>query len=389
MPYYDHKKLRRQYDAAVKDGTPRRFFEDFQDGFKEKHLRPEDFSVRKLFEEFVENGREMVESFDPKKPGSGYAVNLLEDAGYVSTSNFSNLLGQIVYSTVMEKLAGAKLLFNEVCTVIPTSFNGEKVPGVGGIGDRAEAIGEGQPYPMAGLSQEWIETPETIKRGLLIGVTKETVFFDRTGLILRRAAEVSEEIMINREKRMLDVVFGIVNPYKRNGVAVNTYNASTPFANIKSSNALADWTDIEAANLLFDALVDPNTGEPIMVDINSIIVPTALDYTAKRIVNATEVRVGDGASATTQTISQNPVDRSLRILSSQYVKARTTSDTTWFIGDPKGAFAYMQNWGPTVETAPPNSEVEFTNDIVARWKVSERGAAAALEPRKMVKCTSG
>ena len=48
----------------------------------------------------------------------------------------------------------------------------------------------------------------------------------------------------------------------------------------------------------------------------------------------------------------------------------------------------MQNWGPTVVQAPDNSEAEFTHDIVARFKVSERGTPAVLEPRRMVKCTA-
>ena len=70
------------------------------------------------------------------------------------------------------------------------------------------------------------------------------------------------------------------------------------------------------------------------------------------------------------------------------VKQRTSSASTWFIGDPARAFAYMENWPITVVSAPDNSEAEFTHDIVSRFKVSERGAAAVIEPRYMVKCTA-
>jgi hypothetical protein len=48
----------------------------------------------------------------------------------------------------------------------------------------------------------------------------------------------------------------------------------------------------------------------------------------------------------------------------------------------------MENWPMTVTPAPSNSEIEFTQDIVARWKASERGAAATLEPRAMHKSTA-
>jgi hypothetical protein len=47
----------------------------------------------------------------------------------------------------------------------------------------------------------------------------------------------------------------------------------------------------------------------------------------------------------------------------------------------------MENWPITVQKAPANSEAEFTQDIVARWKVSERGAAAVWDPRYAVKNT--
>ncbi len=36
----------------------------------------------------------------------------------------------------------------------------------------------------------------------------------------------------------------------------------------------------------------------------------------------------------------------------------------------------------TVVQAPVNSEAEFTQDVVVRFKASERGQAAVIEPRK-------
>ena len=47
----------------------------------------------------------------------------------------------------------------------------------------------------------------------------------------------------------------------------------------------------------------------------------------------------------------------------------------------------MENWPITVTQAPPNSEAEFSQDIVLRFKASERGAAAVLDPRCVVKST--
>ena len=172
--------------------------------------------------------------------------------------------------------------------------------------------------------------------------------------------------------------------------AIATYgdnSGSHNFDNFAATNALVDWTDIENALLLFDGMTDPETGEPIAVMPRQLVVPSALLMTARRVVNATEIRFGDGASATTQTIAANPIG-SMEILSNPWVRARTSSTSTWFIGDFPRAFAYMENWPITSVQAPVNSEMEFTRDIVARFKVSERGAAAVIEPRYVVRCTS-
>lgn len=47
----------------------------------------------------------------------------------------------------------------------------------------------------------------------------------------------------------------------------------------------------------------------------------------------------------------------------------------------------MENWPITVAQSAQNSEADFNNDVVVRFKASERGAAAVLNPRYVVKCT--
>lgn len=384
----NHKRLRRSLESATRDGEPGRFFLDLESALAEGHLRPEDFSLSRLFQEMVPNGRELFESFSPQQSG-GFNIQVLETAEAVDTSAFSNIIGQITYTKMIEAFNDPKFIWPDLCEVIPTQFNGEKIPGIGRIGDRAEDINEAGQYPYAGVGEEWVETPVTRKRGFIVPVTKEAIFFDRTGLLLRRAGEVSQWLGVNIEKRVLDAVFGITNTYKRNGRSGNTYLTSGDYINTKTSNGLVDWTDIENAELLFDAITDPNTAEPIMIMANTIVVPTALKATAQRILTATEVQhSGDTTADHIRTVGGNPITTQYKILTSPYVKSRTSSATTWFIGDPKKAFAYMQNWGVQVIPAPQNSEADFNQDIVARFKVSERGEIAVLEPRYMVKNTA-
>lgn len=381
-----HQELRRLYEASQRDRDVNRFHRDFSEALHENHVRPSDFSVKMLFEELVEDGRELVSNFGPSQ-GSGF--DFREAADVVDTAAFANVFGQITYTSTLEGFNAPEFVGDSLVTVIPTGFNGERIPGVGRIGDDAEDIKEGQLYPNAVIGEEWVDTPETIKRGLILNVTQEAIFFDRTGLLLGQASQVGRAIGINREKRILDTVLGITTSYRRNGAAAAATYLTSGSGNIntKTSNALADWTNVEAAELLFDDIVDPTTGEPISVVADTIIVPTALRQTLNRILNATEVRHVSNTNVT--TLGASPLNgRAYTGVSSAYVKQRTSSATTWFVGQPKAAFAYMENWGLKVQQSDENSEAGFTRDIVARYKASERGAAGIIERRKMVKCTA-
>lgn len=348
-------------------------------------VKPEEFSVRHLAECLVEDGVEWVRSFDPHS-GGGF----IESGDAVSTANFSNITGQVVYSKILDAYNDPSFIGEELCTVVPTRFDGEKIPGMTRLGDGVDVVPEGRDYPLVGFSEEYVETPKTTKRGMIVPVTKEAIFFDRTNLILDRASEVGTWLGVNREKRILDTAFGITASYKYNGTAYSTY-VDTPWDNLAASNALVDWTDIELAESLFDGMTDPGMGEPVIVSPDTIVVPTALLATARIILGGFVEKVDNQAEAVTyRTVAgTNPVKASTyRLVSSPYVKQRTGSASTWFVGNFKKAFAYMENWPITVVQAPTNSEDEFKRDIVAQYKASERGAAAVLNPRYAVKCTA-
>jgi hypothetical protein len=375
-------RLRRSFDAAIRDRRPDRFWSDLREALDKKHLRPADFSLRQLFESFIDDGRELADSFSPRQGGG---VALLEAA--VDTSAFSNITGQVVYTAVMQAFESEAFIFSSLVQTIPTQFNGEKIPGIGRLGDVAEPIGEGATYPQVGLSEDWIETPETTKRGFIVPVTKEAIFFDRTNLLLQRASEVGEFLGLNKEKRVIDCVLDenvADHRYKWKGTTYATYQAAAPWVNITASNALVDWTSIDTAEQTLNGITDPNTGEPVLVTPTHLIVAPRNLHVARQIINATEIRSTDGDQ---QLIAKNPID-SYQIASSRLLASRISDDTDWLLGNPRKAFAYMQNWPVTVIQAPSNSEAEFTQDIVVRFKASERGAAATLEPRVMTRCTA-
>jgi hypothetical protein len=374
------QELRRRYEL---DG-PQKTIQHLREALEQKHLRPEDFSIRDLAEALVPDGREWVRRMNPN---GGYRIQ--EDG--VDSTAFSNITGQILYNKILDAYNSEAFVCTNLVQTIPTKFNGEKIPGIDRLGDQAETVGEGMPFPVTGFGEDYIETPATTKRGLIVQVTKEAIFFDRTNLILQRATEVGEFLGVNKEKRIADLIVGVTNNYLWKGSSYNTY-VSTPWDNT-FTDELIDWTDIDAGEQMFADMLDPATSEPIIIGTKGMTILTmpAYGHAARRILNATETRFTDGSASNDITaIGPNPLSgMNYRHVSSRYAYRRlinsgvTAADAKkyWFMGDFSKAFAYMENWPITVVQAPAGNEAEFTADVVLRIKASERGAAAVINPR--------
>lgn len=389
MTAIKYRELKRRYDL---DG-PAATVEHLSEALGQKHLRPEDFSIRDLAEALVPDGHQWVRSLDPRAAGG---VSLLEAGEGVDVTAFLNITGQVIYSKIMEAYTQEAFVVSKLVDTVPTRLDGEKIPGVGRIEDAAAEVHPGMPYPHVGFGEDYIETPSTTKRGLIVPVTKEAVFFDRTNLVLGRAAEVGEILGLNKEKRLIDLAIGAANNYKWKGADYNTYYAAGdggPWVNVLVDNELLDWTDVDRAEQLFAEILDPATGEPVLVQATAVLVMPAYRHAANRVLGAAEITfTADGRA--TATAAPNPL-RNYQVADSRLAYRRIIASGVpadeakqwWFLGDFRRAFAYMENWPITVTQSPLGSEAEFNQDIVVRFKASERGAAAVINPRYVVKCT--
>lgn len=401
--------------AHRKPEDERKFWNDVKADFKKRNVTPSDFSIRNLFEFFVRDsqghpcGKEIIESW---VPDGGYSMSQLEESGVgaVKTSAFSNITGQIVYNEILDAWNQPGFIADRLARTVPTQFlDGEKIAGISNVGDDAETVGEGQAYPLSGVTEAYVETPRPSKRGHILPLTRETIIADRTNVLIDRAQTISTSMRINKEKRVIDTAIGATTSWKRNGsTATATYSDSTTvphdFDNLLDQD-LVDYTDIEAAMQLFNQMTDPETGEPISLTVQQLLVSDALLYTARRIVNATEVEQGSISATVPRTVSPNPlndpnlagtrVSMPIEILSSPYVRSRasnvgtaTYDEDDWYFGDFMRAFRYMEIWPLSTMQLPSNSLWEFQNDIVRAWKVSEFGVPAVIEPRYVIRSSS-
>jgi hypothetical protein len=381
-----YRELKRRYDLDGADQNVTHLSEALREG----HLKPEDFSIRDLAEALVPDGREWVRLLDPRSAGG---VSVLESNDGVDVTAFLNIAGQVIYSKIMEAYTQEAFVVSKLVDTIPTRLDGEKIPGISRVTDTIDEVGPGMPYPHLGFGEDYIETPSTTKRGFIVPVTKEAIFFDRTHLVLTRAAEVGEVLGLNKEKRLIDLVIGVTNNYKWKGTTYNTYQTSTPWINSLATNELVDWTNVDKAEQLFADILDPSTGEPVLVRGTTVLVMPAYRLAAQRVLSATQLTF-TAAGSTTATFAANPLS-GYRVFDSRLAYRRivaagiaaATAKKYWFVGDFRRAFAYMENWPITVTQAPLGSEAEFNNDIVLRFKASERGAAAVINPRYVVNYT--
>lgn len=382
-----YRELKRMYETSGPEQTVKHLQEALQSG----DLKPRDFSIRELAEATL--SPERVRQMDPRQGG----VCLLEAGDGVDVTAFSNITGQIIQSTVLEGYNQEAFVLSKLIDSVPTRLDGERIPGIGRLSDEVAEVRPGMPYPSLGFGEDYIDTPQTTKRGFIVPVTKEAIFFDRTALVLQRAAEVGEVLGLNKEKRLLDLLLGITNNYQWNGSAYNTYSATGTGAAPDGgwvnqlTEELADWTDVDAAEQLFADILDPNTNEPVLVQATTVLVMPAYRHVAHRIFNAAEIQYAAGGKT---TVAANPLGNytvvESRLAYRRLVAAGSTADQAkrhWFIGDFRRAFAYMENWPITVTQSAANSEADFNQDIVVRFKASERGAAAVINPRYVVKST--
>lgn len=352
-----------------------------------------DYSIRDLALTFL--GESWSNRFKQQALGGSGGFSLEEGGQEVRNSLFSNITGQLIFAEIRKQFAPERYVFSNLVPTIQTPFDGtETVPSITNIGDTSELVGEGQEYPSVGIGEEYFTIPAKVKRGHKLEVTEEAIYFDRTGKLVEAAAKVGEYLALKKEKDLIDVFTGQTNNYIRNGTATNTYLTAGAYVNNASGVQLQNWTDIEAAELLFADMLDPTTGEPLSelpAGESQMIVMPHLVHTAKQILGATEIR--NTAATNANFLTANSVTP-YGLVSSKLLYQRVldtieatpgTAQAIWWLGSIQRLLAWYENWPLAVFRQDSSSNAGFERDISMRFKARYRGVAAVREPRWMVR----
>lgn len=361
--------------------------------------RARDFELGKLFSECF--GHETY--LDCKHHGGSVVEHmqrrLAEAEGAVATHSFLNITGQIVYAAVLEKYQAEEFVFAKMIPeVTPTTLQGEKMAGITDLGDVSVARPEGEPYQLAGVGEDWIFTPPVLDYGRIVAVTWEAVFEDKTGQLMDSCAAVGEWIGFGEEKSAINCVIDenvTTHRYNWRGTTIASYNDNTgthTWDNLAASNALVDWTDVDNAEQLLNGITNPYTGTPIMMEAKHLIVYKGLEQTARRIVNATEIRVATPGYATsgnpTLTNMVNPYQNKYQVVTSRLLAQQLATDTSWFLGDISKYAKRMVAEPLQVVTRTTNTEDEFSRRVVAQYRANKRYAHVCVQPRALIKSTA-
>ena len=347
-----------------------------------------DISLHAIIEGTIDGGREFINAMNP---GTGENSVHAEAIDAVDTTAFSTITNAVIGSRVMVQRNNKALVLQAMIPHEGTRLDGEMIPGAQQVGDNFEPIPELNAYPHYTIEEDYVETPKGAKRGRILSISREAVFFDRFNLVMRSADNVGSMLYVNKEKRIADVIIGFTNNHKRQGTTYNTYLTSGKWVN-DISNPATSLDNLDIAENLLDEMVDFNNGESIDISATSILGSKRRANMWNTILKAAQVRTNTSGAGTFQSIAPNPVSGDYNFTASKYLEKQivarglATAEQAkdwWFLGDFFKAFTYQENWPVTVTRAPRNNHDEFNNDIVASFRCSERGVAFANDPQQV------
>ena len=305
----------------------------------------------------------------------------------INSTMFPKATGNLILNKVIEGYNMPGFIGSQLVENMPSNLKSETIVGFTDL-QGVKEVGEGEEYEESSIGEKYVTT-DSMKKGRLISLTDETIRFDKTGQILRRAQQLGEKAGIDKELRVLKGVTGVdANVYKPFGTAATLYAHAT-HKNLNDSNALKDWESIDNA-LQYHAtnVRDDRQGEtpdPILWMPDTILCGPELVTTARRIVGATEIRKAPNGEDNV-TISANPFS-GFKVLSSTLWTGLGLTTGDWFIGDFMRQFVWHEVYPIQTFAQGATSESAFDRDIVARFKVRYYGGVAAIDHRYVIKNT--
>ena len=369
-------------DAGSLQGAATELRENVLNNPKEK-ARAEDYMGEFSFRECAEQLRN--EGYEDTPLRLGYIAEA------VNTTAFSVITSELLSKKVMDAYTDEPKILDQLVTPFDSNQLIDRIPGTYLTGSLDE-VAEGMPYNQdADIKDKYVQVTG-VKRGKILNVTEEAIMFDQTGTVMMRAASLGRLGAIDRDRRglytIMDIAVGGNNYYcwrpanTRTAIWANAGGAG--HAHVYDNlivDVLADYTDIDAANLVLGTMKDDN-GDNISIAANIMLVPRALETTAKRLILNSTMPGGANSAEV------NPFFNSVQVIPSPIIDGSGDANaaTNWWWGNFKAQFVEKRVYPMQVLR---DSSLMFDQDIIARFKVREYSEVAAVDYRFVVKSTGG
>jgi len=326
---------------------------------REGKVRPEDFSIREIWEA-CEPGRSVTEA--------------------VSSDMFPQITGELINAKVIAGYNSIDAVGDMLCTTVPSRMEVDTIAGFNAV-EMPEEVQQGRPYNESDMGEKYV-TNRNKKFGRLISVTEEAIYFDKTGQILAMANRIGIKAKQHREKLIVEGVQDINSTvFNVSGTAVAFYRtAASGIRRINSRSATPfGEAGLEQALKLVHNMTDEN-GDYVGIPQGNLVglFPFDVYRAALQMVRSPNVPESGENAVNIYKALFTPI-------TSPYVTAQSTS--TWYLGDFKMAFWWMEVWPLQVFSAAPGHEQDFERDIKSRHKVRYFGNITGVDDKYGFKFT--
>ena len=315
--------------------------------------------------------KEMWEACEPGRP--------VTEA--VSSGSFPKMTGALIHSTLIKAYDSVKLVGDLLVTNTPTNLENPDVAGVTGA-ETPEETGQGQEIPSSSVTEKSVRG-NTKKYAKRIDITEEMIFFDKTGEVINRTRGIGKKAAQYKDKLIVEGVQDInTNVYQPGGVPTAFYSSAN--GNLQGSNGFGE-SGLEKIMILASQMKDDALGKEnndfIMIDPLDTILLIPQDLWVQAQQMAGSALTPEGAEN-----AMNVFKDRFKVVTSPYVGQQSIN--TWYWGDFKEDFWWMDVWPLSVISLRPGSDIEFFKEIKASHKVRFFGGIMSVDFRHSFKSTA-
>lgn len=248
----------------------------------------------------------------------------------MTTSDFPNLFGDILDRQLLGAYREFPTSYREFVRVSTvTDFRTVKRFAVDGADGELDVVPEQTPYPATSVDDK-VDSYSVTKRGKRFPISWESMVNDDLDALRDAPNRLARGARRSEQRFVTELYVGASGPH------ASLYDAS--FSNIVTGNPALSINALQTAMQVLAAQTDVN-GEPIYFETVTLVVPPALEITARNILNGTQLELNENGGATnSRLVTANWMQNRVRLVVDPYIPliaSTANGSTSWFLfGNP-------------------------------------------------------